>query len=118
MIGAEQARRDPSKRIKLRSAKMRSELLQHLHEDGEEIAEVRVEPDEIGKPVRIVSFHRIGNETRIACFDEITLVACDGNRFGVLCSHVYAAIEMLLEVYGPPKEVFELKEPTTNESES
>jgi hypothetical protein len=98
VIKADKANRQPSERILKRSAKMRAELIQHLHEAGEDIAEVRVEPDEIGKAVRIVSFHKRGDDIRISCFNEETLVACDGNRYGLMCSHAFRAIQELLEI--------------------
>lgn len=77
---------------------MRAELIQHLHEAGEDIAEVRVEPDQIDKAVRVVSFRKRGDDIKIECFNEETLVACDGNRYGLFCSHALAAITELLEI--------------------
>lgn len=109
MIKAETAAKEPSDRILKRAAKMRAELIQHLHEAGEDIAEVRVEPDKIGKAVRIVSFHKRGDDIRISCFNEDTLVACDGNRYGLMCSHALAAITELLEITKGEPDVTEQK---------
>jgi hypothetical protein len=59
--------------------------------------DVRVEPDEADKATRIVRFH-VGNESEIECFDADTKEDCKANEVGLLCSHVEAAIKILLGV--------------------
>lgn len=101
MIKADKAYKNPSEYILRRSAKMRAALLKQIYE-GERVTEIRIEPDESGKSVRIASFHERGGDVYIACFDEQTLVACPANRFNRMCSHVNAAINFLLST--EPKE--------------
>ena len=83
-----------SAHVKKRSAKMKAKVAAFFPEEG--ITEVRVSPDRPGKVVRIVSFRRVKGDVEITCHAEKSLLACEGNRYGRLCSHASRAIEELL----------------------
>lgn len=93
----------PSEHIRNRVSKMRAELAQVI-QDFENIVDVRVEPDEEGKAVRIVRFIHESPKVKIICFEEINLANCKANRHSVPCSHIYAAVDKLIEIHNETKE--------------
>lgn len=78
--------------VKKRSATMKVERLGPT--------KFRVTPAEKGKAIRIVEFLFAGDEgipeARIDCFETGTLKSCKANICGKMCSHTFAAIEMLI----------------------
>ena len=79
--------------VKNRSATMKCERLGPTR--------FRVTPAEKGKQVRIVEFFLAGfegeTEARIDCYEEDTLKSCKANICQRMCSHVNAAVSLLLE---------------------
>lgn len=104
MIRTGKLKTTPSEYIRKRVVKMQASLLQCI-EDFENIVDVRVEPYDSDKPVRIVRFINEANkEVQILCFEEGNLANCPANKFATPCSHVYAAVDKLLEIHDESKE--------------
>lgn len=99
MLKADKANRKVTRHVQERSAKMTAGILRHLDE-GEKVTEVRVESDTAGRPANIVCFHKDKNDVEISCFKEETETSpmrnCGANAHSRWCSHVEAAVTLLL----------------------
>lgn len=85
----------PSEYVLKRSAKMTARILAHFDE-GEEVTEVEVNPNDPEKATRIVSFEKRKGEIHIVCFEKESLKNCPANQHALYCSHVETAIRELL----------------------
>lgn len=87
---------------------MRAELYR-LYDDFESVVQILVETEE-GKADRVVEFKKIEGDVEIRCWDKDSLVLCDGNRYGLLCSHSYAAFELVMSLHGAKRKKKQLVE--------
>lgn len=80
---------NPSAHIKKRSATMKVEQIAPNA--------FRVTPTEKGKKPRIVKFLMDGQDYAIDCYSESDGEGCEANDHSRLCSHCFAAIDLLLK---------------------